>query len=159
MKLIRRFVSLALCITTVFSLVRCSSDSENNLNSVEIPKRQWSQKFKPSLSVKVTDSTKVYDVILTVRVTTDYPFNNLWMYLTLDGPSGKIDRQPLEVSVTNAQGQWQGQKTGSLVALRKLVSIMNHPKLGTYKYTFEQGATEEVLPEVMDLSLELRQQK
>jgi gliding motility-associated lipoprotein GldH len=90
-----------------------------------------------------------------VRTTVDYPYANLWMFLTINGPMGKSQRFPLELVTADAKGKWMGEKSGSLVSFSKLFMHDKFPKKGTYTLSFEQATTQESLPEVVDLTLDV----
>jgi len=109
--------------------------------------------------VPIQDTAMLYDLVLTVRTTADFPYSNLWMYLTVDGPLGKSKRFPVEIVTADVQGKWLGDKSGSVVAFSKVITHDRFPKKGQYTFTFEQATTQNVLPEVLDLTLDLYSSK
>ena len=50
---------------------------------------KWDQNIKPSFKVSFPGDTTTYDVIFTLRSTTDYAYNNIWLYITTTGPQCK----------------------------------------------------------------------
>jgi gliding motility-associated lipoprotein GldH len=148
---------LKLFSVVLVASVLLSACSSNTLHSESIPiaGRAWKQGVKTEFKVPIKDTAQLYDVVLTVRTTSDYPYSNLWMYLTVDGPLGKSKRFPLEIITADVKGQWMGEKSGSTVAFSKVITHDRFPKNGTYRFSFEQASTDKVLPEVMDLTLEL----
>jgi len=109
--------------------------------------------------VPIQDTAMLYDLVLTVRTTADFPYSNLWMYLTVDGPLGKSKRFPVEIVTADVQGKWLGDKSGSVVAFSKVITHDRFPKKGKYTFAFEQATTQNVLPEVLDLTLDLYSSK
>jgi gliding motility-associated lipoprotein GldH len=126
-------------------LTACSSNALHS-ESISIAGQAWKQGVKKELNIPVKDTSLLYDVVLTVRTTSEYPYCNLWMYLTVDGPLGKSKRFPLEITTADSKGQWLGEK---------IITHDRFPKKGVYRFSFEQASTDKVLPEVMDLTLEL----
>jgi len=135
-------------------LSSCGSDSVYN-KSIPIENRAWKEKFHPTFKVEITDTINPYDFILTLRTTVDYPYSNLWLYLTIDGPMGKSKRLPLEIITADVSGKWTGDKSGSLVSFQKLFMHDKFPKKGTYTLKFEQATTQKQVPEIVDISLEV----
>ena len=41
---------------------------------------QWAQNVKPKFEVDIQDTTQLYDFIFTLRTTTDYAYNNIWIF-------------------------------------------------------------------------------
>jgi len=143
---------------SLFVLSSCSSNVRY-AEAKSVANQQWKQGDKIIFKVPIEDTSRIYDVILTVRTTADYPYSNLWMYLTVDGPLGKSQRFPMQIVTADPQGKWMGDKSGSTVAFSKVITHDRFPKKGKYKFIFEQAATEKVLPEVMDLTVELYTKK
>lgn len=146
------------CVFCLLLLNACSSNTLYS-ESQEIPNHQWKQDAGLTFNVPIDDTERLYDLVLTVRTTADYPYSNLWMYLTVDGPLGKSQRFPMQIVTADPQGKWMGDKSGSTVAFSKVITHDRFPKKGMYKFIFEQAATEKVLPEVMDLTVELYTKK
>lgn len=70
-------------------------------------------------------------------------------------PDGTSAREPFEIKITNPDGSWIGEKSGSIVTTPLYFRRRKMPKAGTYKFTLEQGITESVIDEVHDLTLQI----
>lgn len=112
----------------------------------------WSQEVKPKFRVDIKDTTKYYDFVLTLRTTTDYQFNNLWIFLNTQTPSGIKAREPYELVIQNEDGTWAGKKTGTVVEFPLTFKSKKLPEKGTYTFTVEQGITESKISEVLDIT-------
>jgi gliding motility-associated lipoprotein GldH len=148
------FRLIAVFFSAVFLLLSCGSDAVFN-QSIPISGHAWKEKFHPTFKVQITDTVSTHDFVLTVRTTVDYPYSNLWLYLTINGPMGKSQRFPLEIVTADATGKWTGDKSGSLVSFSKLFMHDRFPKKGTYTLSFEQATTQKTLPEVVDVTLDV----
>lgn len=147
-----RFIATFVSILVLLSA--CGSDAVFN-QSVAISDHAWKEKFHPTFKVKITDTVNTHDFVLTVRTTVDYPYANLWLYLTINGPMGKSSRFPLEIVTADPTGKWTGNKSGSLVSFSKLFMHDKFPKQGTYTLSFEQATTQKTLTEVVDVTLDV----
>ncbi len=118
--------------------------------------REWKQEVKPSYEVEIDEVESEYDFTLTLRTSTDYKYNNLWIFMKTEGPNGISAREPFEIAITNPDGSWVGNKTGTIVETPLYFKRRKLPNKGTYLFTIEQGITESTVDEVLDLGFEVR---
>jgi len=69
----------------------------------------WSKDEQVEFVIPQLDSLKKYDVFLNIRNTNEYPFNNLFLIVTLDFPHGKTIVDTLEYRMAYPNGEWMGQ--------------------------------------------------
>lgn len=114
---------------------------------------EWAQNVKPPFTVEIKDTVKEYDFVLTLRTTTDYKYSNLWVYLNTTTPDGKKSREAFEIMVTNPDGTWAGQKTGTIVENKLIFKKKKMPMKGKYVFVLEQGITASKIDQVLDVGL------
>ncbi|MEY5000233.1 MAG: hypothetical protein RLZZ211_269 [Bacteroidota bacterium] len=117
---------------------------------------QWTQAVKPQFEVDIQDTTQLYDFIFTLRSTTDYAYNNLWIFLRTTPPTGKSVREPYEIKMADPNGNWIGNKSGTIVEHQLIFKRRKVPFKGKYKFELEQAITEKRVDEVLDISLEVQ---
>jgi gliding motility-associated lipoprotein GldH len=120
---------------------------------------EWNQRVKPSFVLEVKDISEPYNFVLTLRTTTSYKYNNLWIYLNTKTPDGKTAREPFQVYITNPDGTWIGKKTGTIVENELIFKKRKLPMKGKYVFTLEQGITESKIDEVLDIGLRMETDK
>lgn len=120
---------------------------------VSFDNNEWNQKQKPQFEVEIDDTTAVYAFVLTVRTTTEYGFNNLWIFWNTKTPSGEKVREPFELKITNPDGTWVGKNSGTVVENQLHFRNRKIAEKGTYTFTLEQGITEPVIGDVLDVGL------
>jgi gliding motility-associated lipoprotein GldH len=113
----------------------------------------WKQRVKPVFKVNIKDTSKIYTFGITIRTSTEYKYSNLWIYLNTTTPDGQKVREPFEIKITNPDGSWIGKKTGTIVAHTIYFKNRKMPKPGLYFFEIEQGITETVVDEVLDIGL------
>lgn len=123
--------------------------------SYSFDNREWKMDVKPSFQVKIADISKPYTFKLTLRTTTDYPYNNLWIFLKTTTPDGEVAREPYEIKLADPNGAWMGEKSGSLVTTSLIFANRNLPKSGTYTFEVEQGITASEVIEISDVTFEV----
>ena len=82
--------SILLCL--VFLIFSCS-DSPYYIKSHKFKDNTWRLKDKPSFTVDIKDTNQLYDFIFSIRTTTDYKYNNIWVYLYSTPPKGNNQRK------------------------------------------------------------------
>lgn len=112
---------------------------------------EWKQNVKPKFVVDIKDISKPYNFIVTIRTTTDYKYSNLWMYMNTKTPTGEKGREPFQMYITNPDGTWIGKKTGTVVENALYFKKRKLPKKGKYTFVIEQGITESIVDEILDI--------
>lgn len=74
-------------------------------------------------------------------------------------PDGTVAREPFEIVITNDDGSWVGEKSGSVVTTPLYFRSRKLPKPGEYKFVIEQGITESKVDEVHDLTFRVDESK
>jgi gliding motility-associated lipoprotein GldH len=115
--------------------------------------RVWTLEQRPEFNLEVTDTTALYDISLTLRTTTDYKFNNLWIFLKTTLPDGQSERLPFQIRISNEDGSWIGNKTGSVVETSLDFPARKLPMKGEYSFIVEQAVTQSKIDEVLDIGL------
>jgi gliding motility-associated lipoprotein GldH len=136
-------------------LVSCTQEAVYN-KSFKFQDEVWNQNVKPSFEVDIQDTSVAYDFVFTLRSTTDYAYNNLWVFLSSTPPTGKSAREPYEIKMAYPDGNWIGKKSGTIVEHELIFPKRKLPFKGKYRFTLEQAITQKVVDEVLDLSLEVR---
>lgn len=143
--------SIALLIATcLFSA--CSDDAIFD-SAYSFDDRSWGQTELVKFDVDIQDTTEQYSLILTMRNTTNYAYNNFWIYLYVTTPDGKTSKTPYEIQVTNPDGSWIGTKSGTIVESKLVFRTSAFKQAGVYSYTLEQGINKKEMPEILDIGL------
>ncbi|HIP32804.1 MAG TPA: gliding motility lipoprotein GldH [Crocinitomicaceae bacterium] len=121
--------------------------------------REWNLDVKPSYKVNIEDVNSEYNFTLSLRVTTDYKYSNIWVFMKTESPDGTTAREPFEIKLTDDKGVWVGNKTGSIVETSLYFKKRKLPLRGEYTFTLEQGITESLVDEVLDLGFKVEKGK
>lgn len=151
-------LSKLLLVFGMFFLVSCGEKPlYEKVYSFE--NKEWAQDVKPEYSINIEDIDQEYDFTLSLRTTTDYKYNNLWIFMKTEAPDGSTGREPFEIIIANPDGSWVGNKTGTVVETPLSFKRRKLPLKGTYKFTLEQGITESKIDEVLDLGFRVETKK
>ncbi|XOV66265.1 MAG: gliding motility lipoprotein GldH [Fluviicola sp.] len=133
-------------------LVACS-DAPMFEKVYSFDNQEWKQDEKMKFVVNIKDTSKIYDFTVLVRTTTDYPYNNLWMFMKTIAPDGSTGREPIQMYITNPDGSWVGTKSGSTVETPLYFKARKMPMKGKYTFILEQGITDSKVTDILDLIL------
>ena len=153
------FISL---LAILFALQSCTDDTLY-MHTHKFSNNTWKQNEKPIFKVDFPGDTTTYDVIFTLRSTTDYAYNNIWLYITTKGPDCKklsksksiLGKTPVEIKMAKPNGEWIGSKSGTYID-HKLKFRQRRFCKGSYSFQLEQAVTIGELDELSDLTIEVK---
>lgn len=139
----------------VLVVTACDSNRYFEEN-VSIPNATWqaenSLEFKPTINSKATP----FNCFVTLRNSGDYSYSNLFLFLEITNPKGKIARDTLELFLADRTGKWLGSGLGDLyynkVLFKKQVLFED---TGTYTFRFEQGMRSTQIMGITDFGLRI----
>jgi gliding motility-associated lipoprotein GldH len=120
----------------------------------EMPDSAWNLFNNPDFSFPVTDTTKNTDIFFTIRTGSQYPYRNIYLFVTTKAPDGKSITDTLEYEIADEKGNWLGKGFGDIHEL-KLPYRQNvyFPMKGTYHLIIRHGMRTEDLKGVYDIGL------
>ena len=146
-----------LLVVALFLFVACGKTPHfEKVYSFE--NREWTQDVKLSFPVEIEDIEAEYNFTLSLRVSTDYKYNNLWVFLKTTSPDGTEAREPFEIKITNPDGTWVGNRTGSIVETALTFRKRKLPLKGKYNFILEQGITNSKIDNVLDLGFKVEKE-
>jgi len=145
----KKFILFSILIAGLFSC----SEQPHYEKVYSFEDKEWKQDQKSDFYVDIEDTTSVYRFVLTVRTTTEYNYNNLWLFWTSETPLKEKVREPFELKITNPDGSWIGKNSGTIVENQITFAGKKIPVPGKYKFTIEQAVTQPLLSEVLDIGL------
>lgn len=153
MKSIRLFLLLALPLTI---LNQGCGHIELFEKTIPIPGHAWSSGFKPEFELEINDSTQVYKLLVVIRHTEKYRFNNLFINLGIKGP-GQDSAITLRHELKLASNErWLGEGMNDIYEHRIPVGLLGDTKAftpGKYTFTLQQIMREDPLEHVLDVGI------
>lgn len=107
----------------------------------------WYHSDKKRFEVEIADSMVSFNLMVNIRHTTDYPYNNLYLFILTESPAGGSVKDTLEINVTDKRGKWLGYGFGKIKHISRMYRKnirFSHP--GKYVFTIEQAMREEKVP-------------
>jgi len=105
---------------------------------------KWHQDSILRFDMTVPDSTKIYNLFLNVRNEGRYPYSNLWLFVKITPPKGKVLNDTIELSLADPEGKWLGYGLGDLYDLKyPYKQATFFPQAGYYRFEVRQGMRSE----------------
>lgn len=148
--------TLILLAASLIFLLSC----KNNViftDSSEMPENTWNLFNNPEFRAEITDTINSSNVFFTIRTGTDYPFRNIWLFVTTISPDGKKTlTDTLEYNLADEKGNWYGKGFGDIHELDlPYRSNVFFPGKGKYTFKIQHGMREGDLKGVYDIGLSI----
>lgn len=134
-----------------FAFSSCDSNRIYEEN-IAVENNIWKSDDIKTFSFDITDTVSALDLFVNVRTTTDYPYNNLYIYLYSEYPNGYTDKDTLEFILAELDGKWLGESSGTVVENQILISRGGRfQESGKYTFKLQQAMREKDLAEIIDV--------
>jgi gliding motility-associated lipoprotein GldH len=105
----------------------------------------------------IHDSLQFYNFYIDVRNTTDYPYQNLYLFFTTQFPDSTVYVDTLNCILCDAYGRWTGKGSGQIRENRfVLKSKVRFPQKGDYTFSAQQAMREIDLKGITDFGITLQ---
>ena len=121
-----------------------------------IPDSNWSQDSTFSYEIDMTNETGLIDLNLEIRHAGNYPYANLFVFLSSEFPDRKGRVDTIECVLARPTGEWYGSGLGDLYSLsipfRKNVQFNQE---GIYTMRLSHGMRQDTLEGIADIGITL----
>jgi gliding motility-associated lipoprotein GldH len=141
------------CMLVLVSLVSCDPGRLYEDNK-RIDNDNWYYKNTIPFDLQIEDTSKWYNVYVNLRVSTDYKYSNIFMWLNVINPDKKSDRRRVEIRLADERGKWLGKGLGDIYdyqfpALQKI----KFQQKGFYRFELEQNMRDDTLTHVKSVGI------
>ena len=143
-------------IIALSSLLLVACDATTPYSSfVAVPMNGWNSDSVLTYRFDVTD-TRPCDILLCVRHTESYPYQNMWLFCQLSNDSAAIWTDTIEFYLADDRGRWLGNGSQQIEMPVLFAQNYQFPDTGKYVFTIQQGMREERLRGVSDVGVIIR---
>lgn len=147
--------SLGLGLLT-FLFTSCDPDMYYS-EFMSLPEEGWSKEKTAVFQVSMKDTLSSFDIRMHVRNGTDYPYQNLFLFIRTTSPSGASITDTVEYFLANPSGKWLGKGVGDIhesdFPFKKGVRF---PEYGSYTFEVQQGMRTDKLRGLYDIGLSVQ---
>lgn len=114
----------------------------------------WDKDSAVVFDFAITDTSKTYDLILHIRHTERYSYQNMWLFVTTEPQPADT----IEFYLADERGRWLGNGQGSLFDMPVFYEENKHfADTGSYVISVQHGMRNEQLVGISDIGLEIVQ--
>lgn len=122
----------------------------------KIPDAVWKQDSVIRLEAEITDSNSMHNIYINIRNAGYYDYSNVFLFVKMRFPDGKVAADTLECILADASGKWQGEGLGDI--WDNQIMFKPHvffPRRGKYLFEIQQGMRIPNLKGIMDVGLRI----
>jgi gliding motility-associated lipoprotein GldH len=132
-------------LLTVF-LTSCDSRDIIFEKKVELKDKRWTYADSLQYTFPIKDTTKIYSIYLQVAHEQVYPFQNIYLMLHTQFPSGKRIDNRINIDLAEPTGKWNGDCSGDVCELEIPIQEGAYfNETGNYTLTVEQYLRQDTL--------------
>lgn len=123
-------------------ILACSCDKKRVFDEYHSVGNAWQKDSVVTFALPEMDTTKAYNLFLNVRDNNNYPFNNLFLIVSLDEPGGLTKVDTLEYQMADEEGNLLGTGFSDIKESKLVYKEKAKFKKGIYKVHIKQAVRE-----------------
>ena len=130
--------------------------------NIAVPNMQWFNNFDATGSFIIKDTNSNYNVLIVLRHTDAYLYNNIWLNIGLQAPGDPgLKYQKINLTLGNDAKGWEGVGMNDIWEVRKLISGVpkRFIKAGTYNFSIAQLMRDNPLQNIISVGLSIQKAK
>ncbi len=121
-----------------------------------IPADGWHYRDSIVFETMIDDTLSLHALFIDIRNTVDYRFSNLFLFLDIEFPEGRVLRDTIECMLADRQGNWTGKGFGRIRTNRFMFrDDVWFPEQGVYTFRIYQGMREDQLKGITDIGIRI----
>ncbi len=121
-----------------------------------IDAKGWADAKVCSYDMDILDMDETYDMTIGIRHKTNYPYQNLWLFVETTAPDQTIHRDTVFCALADHTGKWHAKGSGSIYTFElAFKSNFRFEQAGHYQYKIRHGMRDEILEGVHAVGLKL----
>ncbi|MBE0673854.1 MAG: gliding motility lipoprotein GldH [Bacteroidales bacterium] len=155
----KKIIRYSLLIMAVMSVAACQSDILYS-EYINFEKSGWNQNQTARFAAEITDTLSAASVDIALRTGSDYPYRNIYLFVSTYAPGGMRITDTLEYMIADEKGNRFGKGAGNLRELDlKYRTNVYFPTAGTYLFVIEHAMRKETLEGIYDIGVKIRKEK
>lgn len=127
----------------------------------QIPNHEWNYSLQPELNFAITDTSGIYNILITLRHTDAYAYKNLWLFVSTKQPGdSSFRKERFELNLQDNEGRWIGSGMNDIHELRyPLFTDIRFTKQGNYTIRLQQTMRDNPLQHIMNAGIRIEKVK
>ena len=123
--------------------------------SRSVDEHGWLPQDSVCFDVEVDDTTHLFNFLVEVRNSVEYPDSNTVLFIGTTFPDGSVARDTMECPLADPEGRWLGKRTGRYVDTRYRLrgGSARFPMKGRYHFAITNGMRDSAISGIKDIGL------
>ena len=115
----------------------------------------WLQQDTLTFDVDVDDTVHLFNFLVEVRNSVEYPYSNTFLFINTTFPDGSVAYDTMECPLADPEGRWLGKRTGRYVDARYRLrgGSARFPMTGRYRFAVTNGMRDSAISGIKDIGL------
>ena len=149
-------MSFFLCSATVFFLAACGTKKLVYQKKYDLAEQQWVHSDTLNYDFTIADTLKIYDLVLEVEHAPSYSFQNLYVRIHTQFPTGERTQEKVSLELADAAGKWQGNAHSDWIKTPIAIQTGAYfNRKGKYTLTVEQFMRTDTLSGIKSVALQV----
>ncbi len=129
-------------------------------DNVDFRSNGWNRNKTARFEAEIKDTITATTVDITLRTGSDYPYRNIYLFVSTFAPGGQMIKDTLEYMLSDDKGRRYGRGRGEIREMNLTYrENVYFPASGTYKFVIEHAMRTETLPGVYDIGIRIKRQE
>lgn len=134
----------------------CLKNKEFVYEFRDIKNALWSKEDTVRFDVPVTDTVSRFDVFIELRNNNNYPYKNIYLFVSFTKPDGQNRKDTLECRLADDFGKWYGKGSLSLYETDfPYEHAIQFPQKGLYSYSIQHGMRKGTLEGINNVGIKI----
>ena len=126
---------------------------------IHINDGKWDKDSICNFEFEITDTVSRYNLYVNVRNLSEYPYQNLWLFIQKTQSDSIVANDTIEFYLADKKGKWLGRGVGAAYEMPVLYQQnIKFNNSGKYHYSIVQGMRDTVLNGINDVGIRLEKQ-
>lgn len=152
---VRKMIKPVMVFVTLFTVFSCNNDTLF-FEYASVNPKGWMKDSVYSFNIPVNDTQARYNIFVNTRNTGDYPYQNLWLFITETGPDSIVKHDTIDFYLADEFGMWLGKGVGHAFNMPVLYrQNFKFTRKGVYKFDIGQGMRDSLLQGINDVGIKV----
>lgn len=150
----KRIFTYMVCLLAAMALTACDGSVYYD-ESRSVDEHGWLPQDSVCFDVVVDDTTHLFNFLVEVRNSVEYPYSNTFLFIGTTFPDGSVARDTMECPLADPEGRWLGKRTGRYVDTRYRLrgGSARFPMKGRYHFAITNGMRDSAISGIKDIGL------
>lgn len=123
-----------------------------------MPANGWHMDSLQVFSWEITDTAATYDIILHIRHSERYRYQNMWLFIDNELTETAV-KDTIEFYLADDRGYWLGNNHSGFIEMPVIYEQgYTFDSIGRYSLRLQQGMRDSVLGAILDVGVEIQKQ-